>query len=114
MNIEDRPLIEDVIPIEVISKESASEKVGGRLRHPSTLHLWWARRPLAASRVAVYATLVAAEGSRRTQEEESQFSQGPLRMGRPVGWDRPCPRGGACRQGGANRPRLSTCRPAGG
>ena len=49
----DKRLIEDAIPIDVISRTSASEKVGGRIGHPSSLHLWWARRPLAASRAAV-------------------------------------------------------------
>lgn len=58
---DDRRLIEDVIPVETISAVSASEKVGGRKRHPALLHLWWARRPLAAARAAVYATLMRAE-----------------------------------------------------
>jgi len=57
---DDRRLIEDVIPVETISSVSASEKVGGRKRHPALLHLWWARRPLAAARAAVYATLMSA------------------------------------------------------
>ncbi|WP_034093322.1 DUF1156 domain-containing protein, partial [Streptacidiphilus albus] len=69
----DKRLIEDVIPIDVISRTSASEKVGGRVGHPASLHLWWARRPLAASRAAVYAALVPAEGRTRTLEEESSF-----------------------------------------
>ena len=44
----DRRLIEDLIPIREISAEASREK---SLRHGniSTLHLWWARRPLAAS-----------------------------------------------------------------
>jgi len=58
---DDRRLIEDLIPVAEISRASASEKVGGRKGHPSTLHLWWARRPLAAARAAVYATLVRAD-----------------------------------------------------
>ncbi|MFE2141608.1 DUF1156 domain-containing protein [Streptomyces sp. NPDC059456] len=69
----DKRLIEDVIPIDVISRTSASEKVGGRVGHPASLHLWWARRPLAASRAAVYAALVPADGRTRTLEEESGF-----------------------------------------
>lgn len=52
-----RTMIEDYIPVDVISYESAREKVARRRQgHLSTLHLWWARRPLAASRAAVYAT----------------------------------------------------------
>lgn len=57
---DDLRLIEDLIPVETVSRVSASEKVGGRKGHPSLLHLWWARRPLAAARAAVYATLVRA------------------------------------------------------
>lgn len=56
---EDRRLIEDFIPIKEISAESAREK-SIRKGHISTLHLWWARRPLVASRAAAFASLVAA------------------------------------------------------
>ncbi|MEH2458061.1 DUF1156 domain-containing protein [Nostoc sp.] len=55
----DRRLIEDFIPIKEISVESAREK-SIRKGHISTLHLWWARRPLVAARAAVFASLVAA------------------------------------------------------
>ncbi|MEU3741959.1 DUF1156 domain-containing protein [Streptomyces sp. NPDC032198] len=69
----DKRLIEDVIPIDVISRTSASEKVGGRVGHPASMHLWWARRPLAASRAAVYAALAPADGRTRSLAEESAF-----------------------------------------
>ncbi|MEU5435434.1 DUF1156 domain-containing protein [Streptomyces sp. NPDC020719] len=72
----DKRLIEDVIPIDVISRTSASEKVGGRVGHPASMHLWWARRPLAASRAAVYAALAPADGRTRSLEEESDFFDG--------------------------------------
>lgn len=49
----DRRLIEDYLPITVISAEASREK-SIRKGHISTLHLWWARRPLVASRAAVY------------------------------------------------------------
>ncbi|MFI6739159.1 DUF1156 domain-containing protein [Nonomuraea sp. NPDC050451] len=78
----DKRLIEDVIPIDVISRTSASEKVGGRLGHPASLHLWWARRPLAASRAAVYAALVPAAGRTRTPQEESAFFEGLCTWGK--------------------------------
>lgn len=52
-----RRLIEDYLPIEAISAESSREK-SIRKGHISTLHLWWARRPLVACRAAVYAALV--------------------------------------------------------
>lgn len=56
---QDRRLIEDFIPIREISVEAAREK-SIRKGHISTLHLWWARRPLVAARAAVFASLVAA------------------------------------------------------
>lgn len=52
-----RKLIEVSIPLEAINKESAREK-SIRHGHPSTLHLWWARRPLAACRAVLFAQLV--------------------------------------------------------
>ena len=58
----DRRLIEDFIPIKEISVEAAREK-SIRKGHISTLHLWWARRPLVAARAAVFASLVAAPES---------------------------------------------------
>ncbi|MBI4528435.1 MAG: DUF1156 domain-containing protein [Deltaproteobacteria bacterium] len=54
---DDRRLIEDYLPIEAISKEASREK-SVRKGHISTLHLWWARRPLVACRAAVYGALV--------------------------------------------------------
>ena len=50
-------LIEKRLPLLEVSKESAREK-SIRHGHISTLHIWWARRPLAASRAAVFGTLV--------------------------------------------------------
>ncbi|MFB2837813.1 DUF1156 domain-containing protein [Floridanema evergladense] len=58
----DRRLIEDFIPIREISAQAAREK-SIRKGHISTLHLWWARRPLVAARAAVFASLVAAPES---------------------------------------------------
>jgi putative DNA methylase len=55
---DDRRLIEDFIPVEAINTVAQREKIGHATRHPRKLHLWWARRPLAAARAAVYATLV--------------------------------------------------------
>src|SRR2546428_7347919 len=54
-----RRLIEDYLPIEKISAEASREK-SVRKGHISTLHLWWARRPLVACRAAVYGALVPA------------------------------------------------------
>jgi putative DNA methylase len=72
---DDRRLIEDVIPVETISTVSASEKVGGRKRHPALLHLWWARRPLAAARAAVYATLMRAEDAPDEARSSAYFRE---------------------------------------
>ena len=47
-----KKLIEVALPLEAINKESAREK-SIRHGHPSTLHLWWARRPLAAARAEI-------------------------------------------------------------
>lgn len=52
-----RKLIEVALPLEAINRESAREK-SIRHGHPSTLHLWWARRPLAACRAIIFASLV--------------------------------------------------------
>lgn len=52
-----KKLIEVALPLEVINRESAREK-SIRHGHPSTLHLWWARRPLAACRAVLFAQLV--------------------------------------------------------
>lgn len=68
----DRRLIEDFIPIREISAESAREK-SIRKGHISTLHLWWARRPLVASRAAVFASLVGAPGSYQKRTALSKF-----------------------------------------
>jgi hypothetical protein len=50
---QDVRLIEDYLPIVAISAEASREK-SVRTGHISTLHLWWARRPLVACRAAVY------------------------------------------------------------
>lgn len=52
-----KKLIEVALPLEVINREAKREK-SIRQGHPSTLHLWWARRPLAACRAVLFAQLV--------------------------------------------------------
>lgn len=56
-SVQKRKLIEVALPLEAINRESAREK-SIRHGHPSTLHLWWARRPLAAARAVLFAQLV--------------------------------------------------------
>jgi putative DNA methylase len=58
-----KKLIEVALPLEAINKEAAREK-SIRHGHPSTLHLWWARRPLAACRAILFASLVDDPSSR--------------------------------------------------
>ena len=52
-----KKLIEVSLPLEAINIASAREK-SIRHGHPSTLHLWWARRPLAAARAVIFAQMV--------------------------------------------------------
>ena len=52
-----KKLIEVALPLEAINVASAREK-SIRHGHPSTLHLWWARRPLAAARAVLFAQMV--------------------------------------------------------
>ncbi len=75
-----RKLIEVALPLEVINAESAREK-SIRHGHPSTLHLWWARRPLAAARAVLFAQLVddpSAHPDRFPTPEEQQVERNRL------------------------------------
>jgi putative DNA methylase len=55
--ISPKKLIEVALPLDAINTAAAREK-SIRHGHPSTLHLWWARRPLAAARAVIFAQLV--------------------------------------------------------
>ena len=52
-----RRFIEDSLPVKEVGKQGAKEK-NIRHGHISTLHIWWARRPLATSRATIYASLI--------------------------------------------------------
>ena len=71
-----KKLIEVALPLEKINAESAREK-SIRHGHPSTLHLWWARRPLAAARAVIWASLVDDPSSHPEQfpTEEDQNTE---------------------------------------
>src|SRR5580692_2061038 len=73
-----KKLIEVALPLDAINKASVREK---SIRHgyPSTLHLWWARRPLAAARAVIFAQMVDDPSSHpdifrteKAQEKERQ------------------------------------------
>ena len=55
----DRRYIEESFPVKEVSAISAKEK-SIRHGHISTMHIWWARRPLASSRATNYAALIPA------------------------------------------------------
>lgn len=64
----DRRLIEEALPLAVINTESAREK-SLRHGHISTMHLWWARRPLVMSRAVVFGTLMPDPGDAVRRKE---------------------------------------------
>jgi putative DNA methylase len=63
-----RRLIEEELPLKVVNAESAREK-SLRHGHISTMHLWWARRPLAMSRAVVFGTLLPDPGDDAKRKE---------------------------------------------
>ena len=73
-----KKLIEVALPLEKINAESAREK-SIRHGHPSTLHLWWARRPLAAARAVIWSSLVDDPSSHPekfpTEEDQNRERQ---------------------------------------
>ena len=73
-----KKLIEVALPLDAINAAAAREK-SIRHGHPSTLHLWWARRPLAAARAVIFAQLVDDPSSRPelfpTEQEQDRERQ---------------------------------------
>ena len=61
-------LIEVAFPLEEVSEHSAHDK-NVKQGHISMLHIWWARRPLAACRAFIYASLVDDPGNDVEREE---------------------------------------------
>ena len=64
--------IEDIFPVKEVSEHSVREK-NIRHGHISTLHIWWARRPLAASRATAYAALIPSCSTDEEKEEKRKF-----------------------------------------
>ena len=86
-----RKLIEVSLPLEAINKQAAREK-SIRHGHPSTMHLWWARRPLAAARAVLFAQLVddpSAHPDEFPTEEDQRRERERLHhlIERLVDWD---------------------------
>lgn len=78
-----RKLIEVALPLDAINEACAKEK-SIRHGHPSTLHLWWARRPLAAARAVIFSQLVndpaglwesQNPGARPSTQQRSAFTR---------------------------------------
>ena len=78
-----KKLIEVALPLEAINAASAREK-SIRHGHPSTLHLWWARRPLAAARAVLFAQMVDDPSARpelfHTEEAQAEERQRLFRI----------------------------------
>ncbi|MGC8893119.1 MAG: DUF1156 domain-containing protein [Candidatus Saccharicenans sp.] len=70
--MKDKRLIEVTFPVKEVSKISAKEK-NIRHGHISTLHIWWARRPLASSRATNFAALIPAPDDPVELEKKRQF-----------------------------------------
>lgn len=78
-----KKLIEVALPLEAINKACAYEKMPGIGPHPRGIHLWWARRPLAAARAVIFSSLVDDPSSHpdefptdeaQTEERQRLFS----------------------------------------
>src|SRR3954452_8356436 len=78
-----KKLIEVALPLARIN-EAATREQSIRHGHPSTLHLWWARRPLAACRAVLFASLVDDPSSRPdlfpTEAEQDKERQRLFRL----------------------------------
>jgi putative DNA methylase len=86
-----KKLIETSLPLEAINAEASREK-SIRHGHPSTLHIYWARRPLAAARAVLFAQLVDDPSSRpeefpTVEEQDVERARLHALMTRLVAWE---------------------------
>ena len=104
-----RRLIEEELPLKEVNAESAREK---SLRHGniSTMHLWWARRPLAMSRAVVFGTLLPDPGDDAKRKEILDLiaRAAPIRSQAQRLGDRSTPQSFSPRLTLMARPRCST------
>ena len=70
--MKNKTFIETDFPIKAVSAEGAKEK-NVRHGHISTLHIWWARRPLVVSRATIYASLIPAPKNKEERIAKEQF-----------------------------------------
>jgi putative DNA methylase len=68
----DKRFIEETFPVKQVSVESSKEK-NIRQGNISTLHIWWARRPISSSRATNYASLIASPNSQEERESTRKF-----------------------------------------
>lgn len=79
-----RKLIEIALPLEAISKAAVDETAVPRRGHPSTLHVWWARRPLAACRAVLFSSLVDDPSSHPDLYSEQEANNERARLFRLI------------------------------
>lgn len=70
-----RKLIEVAIPLAAINEQSAREK-SIKHGHPSTLHMWWARRPHASARAVLFSQLVDDPSERADEYRAEAIARG--------------------------------------
>jgi len=90
-------LIETALPLDVVSHHASREK-SIRHGHPSTLHLWWSRKPLAAARAVLFAQLVDDPAARpdlfpTAQEQDAERARLLDLVGRLSAWGATADRG---------------------
>ncbi|MGW8159019.1 MAG: DUF1156 domain-containing protein [Desulfoprunum sp.] len=74
-----KKLIEVALPLDIINTACAHEKMPGIGAHPRGIHLWWARRPLAAARAVIFSQMVNDPSWKWEMEHPGQVPPGNLK-----------------------------------
>jgi len=74
-----KKLIEVALPLDAINAACAHEKMPGIGAHPRGIHLWWARRPLAAARAVIFSQLVNDPSWKWELEQPGEIPPGHLK-----------------------------------